>query len=104
MEKMKKMANCLSLNRAKALRPRLSARLELSFFLVGQAGMDRAYPQSTMLISPEEINCVNESCMATPSILRKLVASMLIMKPTVPNTLIGGNALTGSIPAFSRAL
>ena len=42
--------------------------------------------------------------MRTPLMLRKLVRSMLAMKPMVPNTRIGGKSLTGSLPAFSRAL
>ena len=43
MEKMKNTANCLSLKRLKALRPRLSARLALfSPFFVGHSGIERA--------------------------------------------------------------
>ncbi len=53
---------------------------------------------------PEEKSCVYESCMATPPIFRKLVSSMLQMKPMVPNTRMGGNATTGSMPSLLKAL
>ena len=54
--------------------------------------------------TPEDSSWVWESCIATPLKLIQLVASMLQMKPTVPNTLIGGKSLTGSIPAWDKAL
>ena len=34
----------------------------------------------------------------------KFTKSIEQMKPTVPNTLIGGKSLTGSLPFFSSAL
>ena len=36
--------------------------------------------------------------------VRKLVSSILQMKPTVPNTRMGGKSFTGSIPSLAIAL
>ena len=53
---------------------------------------------------PDEMSWKDDSCIRTPLIDRKLVSSMLQMKPTVPKTRIGGKSFTGSIPSLARAL
>ena len=102
---MKNTANWRSLNRVNAFSPKDSASdWPFSPCLTGTSGMVRAYAHRTRDRRPEETSCVQESCIATESIFMKLVQSMLMMKPTVPNTRIGGKSFTGSFPASSRAL
>ena len=103
MEKMKNVAIPRSLNIVNAFTPSASAILCDSLFPTGHLG---SVKQKASIITPSTPDTMNWlyvcwNCIPLPSVI-KFTKSILQMKPTVPNTLIGGKSLTVSNPFFAR--
>ena len=100
IEKMKKIAIFFCLNSANAFKPRASTS---DFFsppaAVGHEGSVKAYTPSNKPITPLATYCI--AVLWKP---RKSTANIEQMKPTVPNTRMGGNALTVSSPALRNTV
>ena len=97
---MKKRAIFFCLNSAKAFNPRASTRsTEPSDFLISHDGKVKAYAANTRLKLPLTTNCHGVAWKPSKS-MHHIVA----MKPTVPNTRMGGKSLTVSMSALTKAL
>ena len=118
-ENMKNIAILLDLNSLKASSPRISAIDFLPLlswcFSILHWGSEKQYAKRTMLRMPDTRNCrwVYWNLLLFSAIVRVNAPSfiaaqftnhMVIMNPTVPNTLIGGKSFTVSSPWFCRIL